>query len=174
MRWRSGWRSPHWVQAGSANASCASLNGHNIGGHGCTSTPGSVSVGLGRDAQATSLGTGNVAVAVGNPGKSLFYRSDHPTLAYAEGTGNVSVALGDGSLAGTKGNGNRAFVLGQGSNAFSFGGDIASPFGSNHNTSVTIGDLSDARAVGPHHKLSTAFGNNKQLQNNGLNQAPPG
>ena len=158
--------------AGSANASCASLNGHNIG-QGCKSTVGSVSVGLGRDARADSAGPGSVAIAVGNPGYSRFYKSTHPTLAYAHGTGNVSVALGDGSLAGTLGNGNRAFVLGQGSNAFSYGGNIASdPFESNHNTSVTIGDCSEAGAVGPHHKLSTAFGNNKQAQNNGLKPAP--
>ena len=88
--------------AGSANASCASLNGHNIG-QGCKSTVGSVSVGLGRDARADSAGPGSVAVAVGNPGYSRFYGATHPTLAYAHGTGNISVALGDGSLAGTLG-----------------------------------------------------------------------
>jgi hypothetical protein len=159
--------------AGSANASCASVNGHNIG-QGCESTVGSVSVGLGRDARADSAGLGSVAIAVGNPGYSRFYESDHPTLAYAHGTGNVSVALGNGSLAGTLGNGNRAFVLGRGSNAFSYGGNIASPFGSNHNTSIALGNKSEAGAVGPARKLSTAFGNNKQLQNNGLNQAPQG
>ena len=112
--------------AGSANASCASLNGHSIG-QGCKSTVGSVSVGLGRDARADSAGAGSVAVAVGNPGYSRFYGTTHPTLAYAHGTGNVSVALGDGSLAGTLGHGNRAFVLGQGSNAFSYGGNLHRP-----------------------------------------------
>ena len=160
--------------AGSANATCASLNGHNSG-QGCKSTVGSVSIGLGRDATADSAGAGSVAVAVGNPGYSRFYGATHPTLAYAHGTGNVSVALGDGGLAGTLGHGNRAFVLGQGSNAFSYGGNLSSPLRSRHNTSVTVGDRSEAAAVGSHHRLSTAFGNNKQLQNNGLNpSARPG
>ena len=159
--------------AGSANASCVSV-GRISTGPDCKSDVGNVAIGLGKGAEATSLGTGNVAIAVGNPGKSLFYNSDNqPTLAYAKGTGNVSVALGDGSLAGTLGNGNRAFVLGRGSNAFSYGGNLSVPLESSHNTSVTIGDFSEAGAVGRHHKLSTAFGNNKQLQNNGLNQAPP-
>lgn len=154
--------------AGSANASCASLNSHNIGGQGCESTRGSVSVGLGRDAQADSAGPGSVAIAVGNPGYSRFYGTDHPTLAYAHGTNNVSVALGDGSLAGSLGHGNRAFVLGQGSNAFSYGGNLSVPLRSRFNTSVTVGDRSEAGAVGSHHKLSTAFGNDRQRQNNGL------
>lgn len=162
--------------AGSANASCASLNGHNIGGHGCTSSPGSVSVGLGRDAQADSAGPGSVAVAVGNPGVNRFYHTNNqPTLAYAHGTGNTSVALGDGSLAGTLGNGNHAFVLGQGSNAYSYGGSnvpapnkISDYLPSHSNTSVTVGDRSEAGAVGSHHRLSTAFGNDRQRQNNGL------
>ena len=135
--------------AGSANASCASLNGHNIGGHGCTSTVGSASIGLGRDAQADSAGPGSVAVAVGNPGYNRFYNTSHPTLAYAHGTGNTSVALGDGTLAGTLGTGNRAFVLGQGSNAFSYGGNVGNvPQPGRFNTSVTVGDRSEAGAVG--------------------------
>jgi hypothetical protein len=78
--------------AGSANASCASLNGHNIG-QGCTSTPGSVAVGVGRDAQATSLGTRNVAVAVGNPGQNPFYGQPGPTLAYADDSYDHTVII---------------------------------------------------------------------------------
>ncbi len=165
--------------AGTASASCASLNGHGIG-QGCESTPGSVAIGLGKDAKATSLGTGNVAIAVGNPGDSRFYGTPTSTQAYANGTGNTSIALGDGSVAGTLGHRNTALVVGRGSNAHSYGGSLPNPtqiedyFRSRHNTSVTVGNGSEAAAVGSHRKLSTAFGNNKQLQNNGLNQAPPG
>ncbi len=125
--------------AGSANASCASLNGHSIG-QGCLSTPGSASIGLGRNAQADSAGPGSVAIAVGNPGYNRFYNTEHPTLAYAHGTGNTSIALGDGALAGSLGTGNRAFVLGRGSNAFSYGGNLSDPLRSRFNTSVTVGD----------------------------------
>ena len=145
--------------AGSANASCASLNGHGIG-QGCESTPGSVAIGLGKDAKATSLGTGNVAIAVGNPGYSRFYGTPTQTQAYANGTGNTSVALGDGSIAGTLGHGNTALVVGQGSNAYSYGGSyvpaptqISDYKPSSHNISVTLGDSSEAGAVGPHRKL---------------------
>ena len=126
-----------------------------------------MSVGLGRDAKADSIGPGNVAVAVGNPGPN-------PTQAYANGVGNTSVALGDGSVAGTLGHGNTALVVGRGSNAHSYGGSLPNPtqisdyFPSRHNTSVTVGNGSKAEAVGSHHKLSTAFGNNRQRQNNGL------
>ena len=126
------------------------------------------------------MGTRNVAVAVGNRSDNPFYGQPGPTLASTGGTGNVSVALGNGSNAGTLGPRNTALVIGNGSNAFSYGGvahfpvtKISDYIPSRHNTSVTIGDVSEAGAVGPHHKLSTAFGNKKQLQNNGLNQAPP-
>jgi len=160
--------------AGSANASCASLNGHNIG-QGCKSTPGSVAVGIGRDAQATSLGTRNVAIAVGKPGDNPFYGRPGPTLAYADGTGNTSVALGNGSNAGTLGTRNTALAVGNGSNAFSYGGVAHVPITqvsdykpSSHNTSVTVGNGSEAGAVGDHDKVSSAFGNNRQRQNNGL------
>ena len=160
--------------AGSANASCASLNGHDIG-QGCKSTARQRLVGLGRDAQADSAGPGNVAIAVGNPGYNRFYNTDRPTLAYAHGTGNTSVALGDGSTGGHAGHTvTRAFVLGK--------APTPSPTAvrqcachpdlglqpSSHNTSVTVGDRSEAGAVGSHHRLSTAFGNDRQRQNNGL------
>ena len=165
---------PLLLGAGTANASCASLNGHGIG-QGCESTPGSVAVGLGKDAKATSLGRGNVAVAVGNPGHNRFYGTDIPAQAYANGTGNGSVALGDGSVAGTLGTGNGALVVGNGSNAHSYGGVRNSPptqisdyKPSRFNTSVTVGHGSEAGAVGSHHRLSTALGNGKQNQNNGL------
>ena len=82
-----------------------------------------------------------------------------------------------------------AAMVGSGSNAFSYGGSsvliptslraIGIPTSlsdyrrSHFNTSIVLGNKSEAGAVGPARKLSTAFGNNKQLQNNGLNQAPP-
>ena len=129
--------------AGSANASCASLNGHNIG-QGCKSTVGSVSVGLGKDAQATSWGPATSPSPSATPATTRFYNPTSPTLAYAKGTGNVSVALGDGSLAGTLGTGNRAFVIGQGSNAFSYGGDT---------DSVRIPPPEQSQHVGDHRRL---------------------
>ena len=63
-------------------------------------------------------------------------------------------------------------VVGQGCNAFSYGGDHLPTSRSRttaerHNTSVTVGNGSEAGAVG-NHKLSTAFGNGQQRQNNGL------
>ena len=148
---------PLLLGTGTASASCASLNGHGIG-NGCTSTVGSASVGLGRDAQADSAGPGSVAVAVGNPGFNRFYGTNLPTQAYANGTGNGSFAFGDGSIAGTLGTGNHAFVLGQGSNAYSYGGSnvpapnkISDYLPSHSNTSVTLGDRSEAGAVDDCH-----------------------
>ena len=154
--------------AGSANASCASLNGQSIG-HGCTSDTGGASVALGRGARADSSGPGSVAVAVGNPGPNGFYPGAIlPTHAVANGPGSTSVALGDGSQAGSLGNGSHAFVVGRGSNAFSYGGNKGNiPFAGKGDTSVTVGNGSEAGAVG-NHKLSTAFGNGHQRQNNGL------
>ena len=101
--------------AGSANASCASLNGHSIG-HGCTSTAGSASVALGRGARADSSGPGSVAVAVGNPGPNRFYPVTVPSdpCASPTGIGSTSVALGDGSQAGSLGNGNSRLRGGSG------------------------------------------------------------
>lgn len=170
---------PLLLGTGTANASCASVNGHRVG-QGCESTPGSTSIGLGRDAKATADGPGNLAVAVGNPGHNPFYGQRVPTLAYAGGTNNVSLAFGDGSNAGTLGHGNSALVVGNGSNAFSYGGSrVPSPSSlsdylpSRSNTSVTLGHRSEAGSVGPKHKLSTAFGNDKRAQNNGLKPATP-
>src|SRR5690349_8160386 len=86
--------------AGTANASCASLNGHDIG-QGCTSTVGSASVALGHGAQASSEGPGAVVVAVGNPATSPFYGPGTQTAALASGPGSTSVAIGNGSFAGS-------------------------------------------------------------------------
>ena len=114
-----------------------------------------------------------MAVAVGNPGPNRFYpNAVLDPHADAQGTGSTAIALGDGSQAGSLGNGNHAFVLGQGSNAFSYGGNAGNPlqpFAGNHNTSIAVGNGSEAGAVG-NHRLSTAFGDHRQRQNNGLGE----
>ena len=89
------------------------------------------------------------------PGTTASTALTSPTQAYANGTGNGSVALGDGSVAGTLGTGNGALVVGNGSNAHSYGGSqvpnptqISDYKPSRFNTSVTVGDGSEAGAVG--------------------------
>ena len=112
-------------------------------------------VGLGRDAQATSLGTGNVAIAVGNPGETRStVPSNRPTwrMQTAPATSPSRSATAARGHAGQPQPALRAW---QGSNAFSYGGVTDCPLGgistipSGHNTSVTIGDRSEAGAVGP-------------------------
>ena len=141
--------------AGSANASCVSV-GRISTGPDCKSNVGNVAIELGKDAEATSLGTSNVTIAISNPSKSLFYNSDNqPTLAYAKGTSNVSVALSNDSLAGTLGiaqthlrpwSGLQRLLLQR--------QPLRSPWRAADNTSLTIGDFSEAGAVGRHHKLA--------------------
>jgi hypothetical protein len=148
--------------AGTANASCASLNGHDIG-KGCVSGPGSLSIGLGKDAQVHTDGYGNLGVAIGNPGQNPVY-GFQPTQAYAgDRPGNVAIAIGDGSNAGSLGLGNVAIAVGPGNNAYSFGGhpvELNQP--SKFNTSIVVGKNSNAYAIGSGHKLATTFGNGKQ------------
>lgn len=167
--------------AGSANATCASISGIN-NGHGCTSSPGSAAFGLGANATATADGGPlNLAVAVGNPGPNPFYGGAVlPTQALARGTFNGAFAIGSGTNAGSLGVGNSAIGMGSGSNAFSYGGprvpnpqDLSDYLSSNFNTSIVLGNNSEAGAVGPAHELATAFGNNKRGLNNGLKPAPP-
>lgn len=154
--------------AGQANATCVSISGTTNGG-GCSSTAGSVAIGLGRGATAKADGLGNLAVAVGNPGFNNVYSplaggADMPTQAYAQGTFNSSFAIGDGTNAGSKGLANTAIALGNGNNAYSFGGyknSAPPPLPSDFNTSIVVGKNSDAYAVGPAMKLAGAFGNGK-------------
>jgi hypothetical protein len=166
--------------AGSANATCVSVNGIHNGG-GCESSAGSAAVALGRNATAKAVGgPGNLAVAVGNPGFNNVYSpladGDVSTQALAQGTFNRSFAIGDGTNAGSSGLGNAAIAVGNGNNAFSFGGyhDYAPPpLSSDFNTSIVVGKNSNANAVGPARRLATAFGNGKTGLNNALKPATP-
>src|SRR6478609_11041371 len=105
--------------AGTASASCVSLNGHGAGdgpgvGGGCESDPGSLSIGLGKDTRVHTDGVGNVGIAIGNPGQNPVY-GYQPTQAYAGGeSGNFSLALGKGTNAGSMGTRNTAVAVGPG------------------------------------------------------------
>ena len=150
------------VAAGSANATCASISGIGNGG-GCTSTFGSAAVALGANATATADGPMNLAVAVGNPGPNPFYKGAVlPTQALARGTFNGAFAIGSGTNAGSFGVANSAAAVGNGSNAFSYGGNQGLiPQPSKFNTSIVLGNRSEAGAVGPVGKLAAAIGNDK-------------
>jgi hypothetical protein len=120
--------------AGSAHATCLSVNGIGNGG-GCTSTPTSFAVALGPDstasaqglfnsaisvgvdAKTTSTGVGNFAAAVGNPGVNGSVMTVVPTDAVAKGTFNRAIAVGNGSGSAAIGTNNRAFLLGNGNDA---------------------------------------------------------
>jgi hypothetical protein len=150
-------------EAGQANATCVSISGLTNGG-GCTSTPGSVALGLGQGATANADGIGNLAVAAGNPGPNSAYKPPTmPTQALARGTFNTSLAIGDGTNAGSYGRANTAIAVGNGNNAYSFGGypDWKTPAPSDFNTSIVVGKNSNAYAVGPTLKAAGALGNGK-------------
>jgi hypothetical protein len=162
--------------AGSANATCVSI-GRISSSPDCVSDVGSAAIALG-DAKATANGPMNLAVAVGNRGPNPFYPgADVPTQALAQGTFNSAFAIGSGTNAGSFGLGNSALAVGNGSNAFSYGGygpDFKNPLPSNFNTSIVLGNRSEAGAVGrPGGHLSTVFGNGKRELNNGPRPTPP-
>ena len=113
--------------AGTAHATCVSVNGNGIGA-GCTSTPTSFALALGNgataeaqgrlngaisvgtDAETTSTGVGNLAVAVGNPGLNGSVMQVVPTDAIAKGSFNRAFAFGNGSGSAAVGTTTRRFL----------------------------------------------------------------
>jgi hypothetical protein len=167
--------------AGSAHATCVSINGIGNGG-GCTSSPTSFAVGLGpgttadaqgffngafsvgADAETTSTGVGNFAAAVGNRGLNGSVMAVVPTDAVAKGTFNRAIAFGNGSGSAAIGTNGTAFLLGNGSDAIA-AGSVPPPFTSgDSNTAFTLGNFSSASAIGNHH-LALAFGNHNTKLN---------
>ena len=124
--------------AGTANATCASINGIGNGGD-CTSTIGSAAFALGPNAKATAIGLGNSAIVIGagstaNAGKFAatdFFNNatvvgNNSEATAWQGIGNSSTVIGDyghawaGSTGhkpvGTQLNFNRATIIGNGNN----------------------------------------------------------
>ncbi len=111
--------------AGSANASCASLNGHNIG-QGCMSTPGSVSVGLGRDAQADLGGAWQRRRRRRQSRPQPFYdRTTSRPWRMRTGPATPPSRSATAATGGHAGHPQHASWWDSGSNAFSYGGNVA-------------------------------------------------
>jgi hypothetical protein len=92
--------------AGTANATCASISGINVGGGGCTSTSTSFSVALGKNATASAQGTFSGAVAVGEN-----------ATARTTGVANFAGAFGKNTVADAIGKGNLAIAQGEAADA---------------------------------------------------------
>lgn len=117
--------------AGTANSTCASING--IGnGNGCSSTPTSFAIGIGDNTRAQATGQFTGAIAVG-----LTNGASDQTRAIAVGDGDLVFASGKNTLAQTAGDQNFVFVSGKGALAQSFG---------NRNAAFAIGDKTFATA----------------------------
>ncbi len=158
--------------AGTANATCASINGIGNGG-GCESTPGSAVIALGPNAKATAKGLGNTAIVIGadstaNAGKSAttdFFNNatvvgNNSDANALQGIGNSSTVIGDyghawaGSTgykpAGTQLNFNHATIIGNGNNTDLGGASqgITGYPGGNNLAYATSGNNQSATVIG--------------------------
>jgi hypothetical protein len=132
--------------APSANATCASFSGINLGS-GCTSTLGGLAIALGPNATAiaagflsTAVGIGNSVIASAHGAFSLGIAGGTSSEAIAgnsQGTdlGNIAIALGDHAVAAAFSSTGNGF------------GNIATNVG-NHNEVTAIGDLNVASTLG--------------------------
>jgi hypothetical protein len=87
--------------AGSAEATCASISGINVGS-GCTSTATSVAVGIGQGTTATAQGQFNTAFALGTNATAT--AQGQSNTAIANGTNATAVAIGTNNYAQAVGN----------------------------------------------------------------------
>jgi hypothetical protein len=165
--------------AAPANATCASISG--IGnGNGCTSTVGSVAIGLGPNATATTNGPFNTALAVGKNSNAIAGNTpgDFGNLAVNVGnnttgpnaTGSTPGAFA-GSDLGTPGFGNVAVVTGD-NNAGSADGSLNNAFnlGGTGNSLIATGVANNATNVlGSNNFVASSAGTS--LTNPGLSSA---
>jgi hypothetical protein len=153
--------------AGVGNATCASISGIG-GGTDCTSTFGSISVGLGPNTQAHSAGLGAAALAVGSNdlGQGSQATSEGILSAAYAGGGAQALAFGNLNLA-----------VGQGGSAVVQAGDPLRPAPDIGNIAVSIGPANsnvyaggnqDQRGVG---NLAVSIGARKRAGSLDLVQA---
>jgi hypothetical protein len=138
--------------APTANATCASFFGFNSGGH-CTSTPTSIAIAIGTNAQAHAAGLFGSAFAVGT-GPS----------AVTEGAFTIATAIGDNAQAYGYGVVGMATTLGSNGLAETFGqGGSHTALGLNFALDVTLGSTvpigSEAVAIGISNIAVNLFGN---------------
>ncbi|TDO07340.1 hypothetical protein EV580_6309 [Mycobacterium sp. BK086] len=172
--------------AGTANASCASINGFNIGS-GCHTTDfGDFALGIGNVSSVTASGGFNTAIAFGNGASASSYGRLNVTVAggtnataYANGTLNRSVAIGnrgnnvyyganDYTYAKANGSLNSAYAIGNGNTAEVAGGNVNPLRGPGFSTAVAVGYGNASSAGVGSGRLSIAAGSRREAQN-GLN-----
>ncbi|MBB3603172.1 hypothetical protein FHT40_002833 [Mycolicibacterium sp. BK556] len=172
--------------AGTANASCASLNGFNIGS-GCHTTDfGDFALGIGNVSNVSASGGFNTAIAVGN-GANAFssgrlnvaVAAGTDASARATGTLNQSVAIGnrgnnvyyganDYTYARTSGSMNAAYAIGNGNTALVTSGNLNPLNGPGLSTAIAVGSGNAASARNGSLKVGIA-GGYRQKALNGVN-----
>jgi hypothetical protein len=172
--------------AGTANASCASVNGFNIGS-GCHTTDfGDFALGIGNVSSVSASGGFNTAIAFGNgasatsTGRLNFtFAAGTDASARATGTLNRSVAIGnrgnnvyyganDYTYARTLGSLNSAYAIGNGNTAVVSSGNQNPLKGPGFTTSIAVGNGNAASAGDGSVRLSIAAGSGRKAHN-GLN-----
>ncbi|MBV9514625.1 MAG: hypothetical protein JO280_11375 [Mycobacteriaceae bacterium] len=128
----------------------------------------------GTNAFAGAVGTGNVAVAIGNPGNNNGFSV---TKTFPGGSETLEIIAGPNQATDAQASGtfNRAFSVGNGSFAIAEGGDPTKASIGN-NTALALGNGSNALAFGtpafggwgPNNQFAAALGNNKNALN-GIN-----
>jgi hypothetical protein len=122
---------------------------------------GNAAFAAGTKAVAESGGTGNLAVAVGNPGPNSGLIVDNLIIPATPSGGTHALASGTF---------NRAFAFGDGSTATAIGGDPANPLTSvGNNTAITLSNGTNSYAG----QLPPAF-NTSNSPNNQFAFAGPG
>jgi hypothetical protein len=172
--------------AGTADASCASLNGFNIGS-GCHTTDfGDFALGIGNVSSVSASGGFNTAIAFGNGASAVStgrlnftFAAGTDASARATGTLNRSVAIGnrgnnvyygpnDYTYARTTGSMNSAYAIGNGNTALVTSGKENPLNGPGFSTAVAVGSGNAASARNGSVKLSIAAGS-QQKALNGVN-----
>jgi hypothetical protein len=122
---------------------------------------------VGNQAQSCNdFGTGNLAIAIGNPGSNDYtgppLGDERPpqatnTYAYTSGTFNRALALGKGALAWSTGHEVNGTALALGP------GNYAITLNQHNNTALAVGNRNTAIANNKPHTLAVAFGSHKKV-----------